>query len=122
MILKLFGEKRLVKSAELFPLSIKSMNPIQKYPHITESYVKICLHLFITNKMFHFLRNMFNSKTVKISNIIIYCIQSNPMSSNIRILMKIFYICPIIYCIRSIISRIKSIILVIFSYFKICKE
>ena len=36
--LKLFGEKRLVKSVKLLPLSIKSINPIQKYPHITESY------------------------------------------------------------------------------------
>ena len=34
---KLFGEKRLVKSVKVLPLSIKSINPIQKYPHITES-------------------------------------------------------------------------------------
>ena len=36
--MKLFGEKRLVNSVKLLPLSIKSINPIQKYPHITESY------------------------------------------------------------------------------------
>ena len=36
--LKLFGEKRFVNSVKVFPLSIKSINPIQKYPRITESY------------------------------------------------------------------------------------
>ena len=36
--LKLFGEKRFVNSIKVFPLSIKSINPIQKYLHITESY------------------------------------------------------------------------------------
>ena len=35
---KLFDEKRLVKSAKVLPLSIKQTNPMQKYPHITESY------------------------------------------------------------------------------------
>ena len=38
---KLFVEKRLVKSVKVLPLSIKSINPIQKYPHITESYACI---------------------------------------------------------------------------------
>ena len=35
---KLFGEKRLVKSIKVLRLSIKSINPIQKYLHIIESY------------------------------------------------------------------------------------
>ena len=35
IFLKSFDEKRLVK---LLPLRMKSINPIQKYPHITESY------------------------------------------------------------------------------------
>ena len=39
--MKLFGGKRLLKSVKLLPLSIKSINPIQKYPHITESYACI---------------------------------------------------------------------------------
>ena len=38
---KLFGEKRFVYSIKFFPLNIKSINPIQKYPHITESYACI---------------------------------------------------------------------------------
>ena len=44
--LKWFGEKRLAKSVKLLPLSIKSKNPIQKYPHITESYACI-LKMFV---------------------------------------------------------------------------
>ena len=39
--LKLFGEKGLVKPVSLLPLSIKSINPIQKYPHIIELYACI---------------------------------------------------------------------------------
>ena len=35
---KLFGEKRLVKSIKVLRLSMKSINPIQKYLHIIESY------------------------------------------------------------------------------------
>ena len=36
--LKLFGEKRFVNSVKVFPLNIKSIKPIQQYPHIIESY------------------------------------------------------------------------------------
>ena len=35
--LKLFGENKLVKSVNLLLLNMKSVNPIQKCPHITES-------------------------------------------------------------------------------------
>ena len=37
-VLKLFGEKRFVKSANVFPASIKLTKPTQKYLHIIESY------------------------------------------------------------------------------------
>ena len=37
----------LVKSVKLLSLSIKSINPIQKYPHITESYACILKMLAI---------------------------------------------------------------------------
>ena len=46
-LLKLFGEKRFVKSVKVFPASIKSINPIQKYPHIIESYACI-LKIFVS--------------------------------------------------------------------------
>ena len=48
--LKLFGEKRLVKSVKLLPLNIKLINTIQKYSHITELYaciLKIFASMFL---------------------------------------------------------------------------
>ena len=39
-------KKRLIKSVKVFPASIKSINPIQKYPHIIESYACI-LKMFV---------------------------------------------------------------------------
>ena len=38
LFLKLFGEKRFLSSVKVFSLNIISINPIQKYHHITESY------------------------------------------------------------------------------------
>ena len=38
IFLKLFGEKRFVNSVKVFSANIKSINPIQKYPYIIESY------------------------------------------------------------------------------------
>ena len=50
IFLKLFGEKRLVRSVKVFPASIKSINPIQKCLHIIESYsciLKIFAFMFL---------------------------------------------------------------------------
>ena len=47
---KLFGEKTFAYCVKVFPLNIKSINPIQKYPHITESYactLKILVLMFL---------------------------------------------------------------------------
>ena len=54
-----FGEKILVKSVKLLPLSIKSINPIQKYPHITELCACIpkvfaCMFLLAINFLISF--------------------------------------------------------------------
>ena len=46
---KLFGEKRFVYSVKVFPLNIKT-NPIQKYPHINESYACIQKMFFVMDK------------------------------------------------------------------------
>ena len=49
-LLKLFGEKRFVKSVKVFPAIIKSINPIQKHPQIIESYaciLKIFVFMFL---------------------------------------------------------------------------
>ena len=71
------------------PSSIKQINPIQNYPHIIESYAYVLnifdRIIFVSDNFFKFLWNMFNAKNPKISNIIIQCIKSYLMSSNIRI-------------------------------------
>ena len=41
LFLKLFDAKILIKSVKVLPASIKSINPIEKYPHIIESYACI---------------------------------------------------------------------------------
>ena len=49
--LKLFCEKKIRKSVKVFPASIKSINPIEKYPHIIESYPCI-LKIFVVKVLF----------------------------------------------------------------------
>ena len=56
--LKLFCEKRFVYSVKVFSASIKSINPMQKYPHIIESNACI-LKIFVF--MFLLLINVFIS-------------------------------------------------------------
>ena len=48
--LRLFGEKRFLNSVKVFYASIKSINPIQKYQRIIESYaciLKIFVFMFL---------------------------------------------------------------------------
>ena len=84
----------------------------------------VCFYAFTSNKSFNFFRNMFKSKTFKINNFNISTIQSNQMSSNISMIIKVYYICPILYCLRKTISRINSIkfrfIFMIFLNLKVC--
>ena len=85
-LLKLFREKRFLYSVKVFPASIKSIKPIQKYPHIIKSYacfLKIFVLMFLfskaevkrtINKCFNFFRNMFYNKRIEINNTIIIII------------------------------------------------
>ena len=45
-LLKSLDEKRFVTSVKVLPTNIKLINPIQKYPHIIESYACI-LKIFV---------------------------------------------------------------------------
>ena len=45
-LLKLLGENKSVKSVSFLPANIKSINPVQKYPQIIESYACI-LKIFV---------------------------------------------------------------------------
>ena len=74
--MKSFGEKRLVKFVRPLPLNIKSINPIQKYSHITELYACI-LKIFVTiiDLSVDLLKNVLNSfgicSTPKLSKFVI---------------------------------------------------
>ena len=49
-VLKSCGENKLVQSVNFLSANIKSINPIQKYPHIIESYdciLKIFVIMFL---------------------------------------------------------------------------
>ena len=57
--LKLFGKRLFVNSVKVFPLNIKSINPIQKNTHITESFASTqkrltFMFLFLTNALISF--------------------------------------------------------------------
>ena len=47
IFVKLFRKTRFVNSVKVFPASIMSISPIQKYPHIIESYACI-LKIFVS--------------------------------------------------------------------------
>ena len=56
---KSYGEKRFVYLVKVFPLNIKPINPIQKYPHITESYacilkMSVLMFSLLTNSLISF--------------------------------------------------------------------
>ena len=65
------------------------------YPHITESYA--CILKMFAIKFFDSFWNVLSPKAIKICYIFVTYIQSYPMSSNIRIFIKIYYICSISY-------------------------
>ena len=81
------------------PGTVKSINPKQKHPHIIESYACILEIFAITIDLsINILISFGICSNPKLSKSVILlqhyqCIQSNPMSSNIRILIEIYYIC-----------------------------
>ena len=89
IILSLFSysirENKLACSNKLLPYNIKSINSIQKFPHMIESYactLKIFVVIFLLPINFlSFFRNMFNPESIKVCYIIIIHIQVYPMTS-----------------------------------------
>ena len=89
-------KRKLVKPIKVLPVIIKLLKLMQKSPHITELFACV-MNVFVSSDCLNLFRNVFNSKTVKINSNFIRDIQSNPMSSNICIFIKICYIYPILY-------------------------
>ena len=99
--LRLFGENKLVKSIKLLPLRIKLINSIQ----LNHKFVSknVCYDVFelisfgmcSTQKLSKYVTvSLESSYTVCILG---NCVQYNPISANIDILISIYYICSILY-------------------------
>ena len=69
----------------------------------------VCFYVLMPSNFFNFVRNMVNSKTVKIDIFNIFTIQSDLVSSNICIFIQGLLHMPLLYCFRQIISRRNSI-------------
>ena len=82
---KLCKENKLAKSASVLLFNINSINSLQKYLRIIESYVlcskNICYNFFIPCEFLNFFQNLFNSRTIKKCYIIIIHISNYPKSS-----------------------------------------
>ena len=99
--LMLFGEKKLVKSIKLLPLRIKLINSIQlNHKFVSQN---VCYDVFelisfgmcSTQKLSKYVTvSLESSYTVCILG---NCVQYNPISANINILISIYYICSILY-------------------------
>ena len=89
--LKIIWQNKFVESVVFLPGTIKSINPIRKYPHSIESFSctrKIfAFYVFVPNKFLNLLSSMFNTKIIKINdsflwqNKAIQCIPASLYSS-----------------------------------------
>ena len=125
--MKLFGEKRLVNSVKLLPLSIKSINPIQKYPHITESYdyiLKIFAIMFLL-LLVKFLISFGMFSTPKLSKYVTVLVFTYNAIQCHNTHEDLLHMPHLLFC-QEIISGIKPIksgfILIIHLYFKVDVE
>ena len=93
------------------------MNPMQKYPHITESFActrKMLAFMFFlpTNSLISSVQH----KTIEINNFISVTKQSNPICAYICIFVKVYYVRPFLYFFKQIISWKNTI-----KFFRISK-
>ena len=117
-----------IKSVNCLPASIKSMHPVKKYPQIIDLFfctrkMLAIMFLFPTNSLI----SSGTCSTPKLSKLTIsFLLQSKAiqMCAYMYIFIKVYYVCPILYFFRQIVSRINTIkswlILIILLYFKVC--
>ena len=99
--LKLIRRKQISKFCQSFIIQHKINKSFTK---VSRHYSIICLYSenicdknFISYNFLNLLRIIFNIKTFKICYFIIFNKYSSPMSSNIIIFIKIYYLCLIVY-------------------------
>ena len=113
--------KKIVQSNKLNCI-MKKITPILMYPHIC-LYSKVIRHdIFATLEFFIFSWNVYSSKTMKICFIITIHIESDPLSSNWFVFIKIYYACPVFILGKSfheLNTTIPWFLLIISLYLKI---
>ena len=122
------GENKFVYFNKFLPFNRKSINPIQKYPHIIESDAYIpqifVIFLFPINFIISFgiCSTQKLSKTVTFLELTYKAIQLVPIDSHSSIF--IIFLCPILYFKYIIpwINTIKFRFILMFLYFKISEK
>ena len=117
----------LVKSVSFLPVSIRSINPIQKYPHIIELFactrkMLAIMFLFLTNSYFlqeHSQNRNYRNKQFQFC----YKIKQSNVCLRLQIYQGLLHK-PHLLFFMQVISRIKTIksrfILIIILYIKVC--
>ena len=77
-------------------LNSTNMSHLLPFSHRSSIFVIYKCYIFLSNEFSYFVWNMFNSKTIKLCYIFSIHIQSYSVSSYWFILIKIYYICPIL--------------------------
>ena len=110
---KAIGRKQTSKISKLFPCKHKIDESNAKIP---THYWIFCLYsknvsfyVFVPDKFFNFFRKVFNTITIKINNFTSFTKQSNPVCTYVCVFIKVYYLCPMLYFFRQIISRIHTI-------------
>ena len=107
---KVIRRKQDCKISQFFTCKHKineSNAKVAAYYWIVCLYLKNVWHdLFMPDKFYNFFRNILNTKTIKINDLLFVTKENNTVCTNICIFIKVYYISPIFYFFRQIISRI----------------
>ena len=101
--------KNVCKTSQFFSYhhKINESNAI-----VPKHYWIVCLYskyIIIPDKFFNLFKYMFNTKTIELNNFTSVRKQSNPVCVYVCIFIKVFYVCPILYLFRRMISWKNSI-------------
>ena len=101
IFLKVIRRKHARKISQFFTCKHKINESNAK---VLTPYWIVCLYsknvsyyVFILDKFFNLFRNMFSTKTIEINNFTSVRNSNNPMCAYICIVIKVYYVCPILY-------------------------
>ena len=81
----------------------------------------ISFYVFISDKFFNFFRNIFNTKTIKINNVIFCKIKQSNVCLHLHFHQDLLYMPhPLLFLAKLFLKKKSWFIFIIFLYFKIC--